>query len=164
MTLSTDDRRKNLNEALIAFINRLGDGWFSDFRITPTDYPDVLKTTWPELTNRSFLEDKNENVTSYQFTPRGYITALKLSGRSNEQQFREGLGKLCGVLKDCVKDRNNFDFIVFQELVRKSGVSEAFAHNALDADLIGNIFGIIGADWAGENLVKVPPNFGLTPL
>ena len=46
----------------------------------------------------------------------------------------------------------------------ESGVSEAFAYNALDADLIRHILGRIGAAWDGEHLVKVPNDFGLVPM
>jgi hypothetical protein len=164
MTLSSDDRCKNLNEALIAFLNRLGDGQFDVFCITPTDYPDALPTTWTEATNRRLLRDMDMNVEMYKFTPSGYVTALTLSGRSDEQQFREGLGNLCRVLKDSLEERTHFALIPFEELVKKSAVTKEFAHNALDADLIRHILGRIGAEWDGEDLVKVPHDFGLTPM
>jgi hypothetical protein len=164
MTLSADARRANLNEALLAFLDKLGDGQFCWFYIIRTDYPDVLPTTWTELSNRGLLKDTDTNVETYQFTPRGYITALKLSGRSDEQQFREGLGNLCRVLKGCLKDRTgDFALIVFTNLVKESRVSEAFAQNALDADLIRHVLGRIGARWDGDQLVRVPHDFGLTP-
>jgi hypothetical protein len=164
MTLSADARLVNLNEALIAFLNALGESQFSYFYIMRTDYPGVLDTTWTELTRRGWLKDTNMNVTSYQFTPFGYVQALKISRRSEEPQFRERLGSICKVLKDSLKDRTDFDLIAFQDLVKESGVSEGFAQNALDADLIWHIFGRIGAQWEGEHLVRVPHDFGLTPM
>lgn len=164
MTLSPDARRKNLNEALVRFLNALGAGQFSVLYIDPADYPDVLPTTWTKLTNRGLLKDMNMNVEMYQITPFGYITALKLSGRSDEQQFRKELGRLCKVLKDSLKGRTDFALIAFEDLVKQSGVSEAFAYNVLDADLIRHILGRIGAQWDGEHLVRVPHDFGLTPL
>jgi len=84
-------------------------------------------------------------------------------GRSDDPPFREKLSRLCNVLKDSLKGRTDFALIPFQELVTQSGVSEEFACNALDADLIGNMLGRIGATWEGKHFVKVPRDFGLAP-
>ncbi len=106
----------------------------------------------------------NMNVEMYQLTQLGYVTALKISGRTDDPQFREKLGMLCKVLKSSLHGRTDFGLIALYDLVRESGVSESFARNALDADLIRHIFGKIGAAWEGEHIVRVPSNFGLTPL
>ncbi|MGO9273228.1 MAG: hypothetical protein ACLQOO_23830 [Terriglobia bacterium] len=164
MTLSVDARLKNLNDALLAFLNALGEERFLLFFFEPTDYPDVLPTTWTELTNAHLLEDMNWTSRAYRFTPRGYIRALKLSGRLNEEKFKQELGKLCAVLKRTLPNRNDFGLIGFQELVKESGVSEAFAQNALDADLIRHVFGKTGARWHGDHYVEVPQDFGLAPI
>jgi hypothetical protein len=164
MTLSANARIANLNEAMIAFLDALGEGAFSYFHIVRTAYPGVLGTTWTELTDHGWLRDENMNVVWYQFTPFGYVQALKVSGRSKEQQFLKGLGNICKVLKDALQNRSDFALVVFQDLVRDSGVSEAFARNAIDADLIWHVLGRIGAQWEGEHLLKVPPNFGLLPI
>lgn len=148
----------------MSFLGALGDGKFSFFFIDPNDYPTILATTWPELTTRYWIEDMDTSPQIYRFTPLGYVRALQLSGRSNERQFREDLGKLCKVLKGSLQDRSTPSFISFHNLVAESGVTEAFAQNALDADLIGEILGKTGAKWEGEHLVRVPANFGLGPL
>ena len=67
-------------------------------------------------------------------------------------------------MKHSLKGRSDFALIPFEDLVAESGVSEAFASNALDADLIHHILGRIGAEWDGEHLVKVPNDFGLAPI
>ena len=165
MTLSVDDRRENLKEALVTLLNALGDGMFATFWIDPSTFPNVLPTTWTELTSRYWLKDMDWSPQAYQFTSLGYVKALRISGRADDTQFREDLGKICRVLKDSVKGRNTFAFVDFFELVRESSVSEAFARNAIDADLVGNVLGRVGAHWEGDSLViKVPHNFGLTPL
>lgn len=165
MTLSVDDRRKNLKEALVTLLNALGDGKFATFWIDPNEFPNVLPTTWTELSNRYLLEDMNLNVPQYRFTPFGYVRALRVSGRADDNQFREDLGKICKVLKDSVKGRNEFAFFDLYELVKESGVSEAFAQNAIDADLITHVLDRVGARWEGDSfIIKVPHNFGLTPL
>ena len=165
MTLSVNDRRANLKEALIAFLNALGGGKFALFFIDPTEYPNVLPTTWTELTSRYWIKDMDMNVQMYQFTALGYVKALKVSGRADEPQFRDDLGKLCKVLKSYVKGRTTSSLVDLYELVRESGVSEAFVQNALDADLISQILGRISARWEGDSLIiKVPHNFGLTLL
>ena len=150
--------------ALIAFLNRLGDQKWIGYYIDPKDFPDVLPTTWTELTNRNWLKDMNMNVEMYQFTSPGYVKALEISGRSEELHFREELGKICKVLNNSLKGRTDFALVVFQDLVKQAGVSEAFAHNAIDGDLIGHVLGRIGAQWDGEHLIRVPHDFGLTPI
>jgi hypothetical protein len=164
MTHSVDARRANLNEALIAFLNGLGDGHLCFFTINPTDYPIVLQTTWPELTSRFLLKDMDMNPQMFELTPAGYVMALQLSGRSNDPQFRERLGRLCRVLKGTLKDRTDSGLITLEDLLKESGVPEAFAHNAIEADLIRHILGRIGAVWEGERVVRVPRDFGLTPI
>jgi hypothetical protein len=72
MTLSVDDRRANLREALIAFLIALGDRQFDLFFIEPAKYPEVLPTTWVELTNRNWLKEMDMNIELYKFTPSGY--------------------------------------------------------------------------------------------
>jgi len=145
-------------------MDALGDRWFRFFYISPSDFPNVLASTWTELTRRGWLEEEFLNFEMYRLTPLGYATALKISGRSDDPQFHEKLGRLCEVMKDTRKGRADFALIPFQELVAESGVSEAFAYNALDADLIRHILGRIGATWDGEHLVRVPNDFGLAPI
>jgi len=165
VTLSVDDRRENLKEALIGFLDVLGDRSFSNFWIDPNEFPEVLATTWTDLTAKYWLREMNWNIQMYQFTPSGYVQALRISGRAKDTQFREDLGKICKVLKDSVKGRASFSFFGLHELAKESGVSVTFAQNAIDADLIRYVLGRVGARWEGDSLViKVPHNFGLTPL
>jgi hypothetical protein len=145
-------------------MDALGDEWFCLLYISPAGFPNVLPTTWAELTSKGILQDRDLNDETYELTPFGYLMALRVSGRSDERQFREKLGKFCKVLKGSLKRRNDIGRIAFQELVAESGVSEAFASNVLDADLILHILGKIGVAWDGEHLVKVPNDFGLVPM
>ena len=108
MTLSPDASRRNIEEALVSFIKALGEGWLSAFYIMRSDFPDVLPTTWTELTKSGLLKDMDMNVEAYQFTPFGYVKALKVSGRSDDPQFRGKLGDLCKVLKVSFKGRSDF--------------------------------------------------------
>jgi hypothetical protein len=164
MTLSVDDRRANLREALISFLNALGDRQFDHFFIEPAKFPEVLPTTWVELTNRHWIEEVDMNGALCKFTSFGYVMALRSSGCADEAQFREDLGKLCKALKDSMKGRTTESLIDFYALVKGSGLPEAFVKNALDADLIGEMLCRVGAQWEGDTIIKVPPNFGLTPL
>jgi hypothetical protein len=64
-----------------------------------------------------------------------------------------------------VKGRTTSSLVDLWSLLKESGLSEAFVRNALDADLIGRVLGRIGVHWEGDSyIIKVPPNFGLTPL
>jgi len=165
VTLSIDDRRANLRDALIAFLDALGDRQFHLSFIEPAKFPEVLPTTWVELTNRHWIEEVDENGALCKFTSFGYVMALRISGCADEAQFREDLGKLCKVLKDSLKGRTTESLIDLYAVVKESGLPEAFVKNAIDADLIGEILGRIGAEWLGDSyFIRVPPNFGLTPL
>jgi hypothetical protein len=164
MTLSVDDRRENLRDALIAFLNKLGDRRLNLFFIDRAKYPQVIPTTWTELSKRYWIKDVASTIEWYTFTPLGYVQALKVSGRADEAQFRADLGKLCKVLKDSLKGRTTKSLIDLYAEAKESGLSAAFVKNALDADLIGEILGKFGAQWEGDTTIKVPPNFGLSPL
>jgi hypothetical protein len=161
MTLSAEDRRRNMNEALIEFFDELADQYIRFFRIVRINYPNVLPTTWKELTDRHWIRAIDANDQLYEFTATGYREALKQSGRDREPQFLEGIGKLLRVLKDSVKGRTCSSLIPFEALVQQSGVSREFAYNALDADLIRHVLKRNGAEWDGGNVVQVPPNFGI---
>jgi hypothetical protein len=164
MTLSIMVRRKNLNEALVSLLNSLGEAPFTDLTFVPSHYPDVLPTTWTEMTKCGLLEDEGMNIVAYRLTKYGYIRALQESGRSEDPEFREQLGKICKVLKGCLNGRTDFGLISFHELVKESGVSEAFAQNALDADLIRHVLGRNGPGWDGDHAVRVPHDFGIPPM
>jgi hypothetical protein len=49
VTLCSYARGRNLNAALVSFLDVLGDKRFSAFSISPFDYLNVLSTTWAEL-------------------------------------------------------------------------------------------------------------------
>src|SRR5260370_29823679 len=105
MTVSANDRTRNMDEALMAFLSAMGDLQFVAYDIDPARHPDVLATTWTELEKRGWLEDINANIPYFRFTPFGYARALKVTGRTDAPEFRERLGQLCGVLKDAVNRR-----------------------------------------------------------
>jgi hypothetical protein len=164
LTMSSGDRRAYINQALAEFLNSLGDGMLCHFRIEPKDYPAVLKTTWLELTSRGWLHDMDMNPEMYELSAAGYVEALHLSGRCKKPEFLEALGRICMVLKGRMKDRADSQLIDFYTLVREANVSEGFAFNAIEADLIRCVIGKVGARWDGELLIEVPPDFGLRLL
>jgi hypothetical protein len=164
MTLSPQARCENFDEALTAFLKALGDRPLRSLDISQSDYPSVCRTTWTELAEHGFLEDLNANAAMYRLTGPGYAEALKVSGRSDERWFQEDLGCLCKVLKDALCGRSEDEFIPLQVAATNSGLTEAFVENAIDADLIWEIFGKVGAHWSGEHLIRVPHNFGLPPM
>jgi len=164
MTLSIAARRKNMKEALVSLTNSLGETHFTDLTVIPSHYPDVLPTTWTEMTRHGLLEDEGMNFVAYRLTKYGYTRALHESGRWEDPELREQLGEMCKVLKGCLKDRTDFGLISFYDLVTASGVPEAFAQNALDADLIRHVLGRNGAKWDGDHTVRVPHDFGLAPM
>lgn len=169
MTLSADDRGTNHREALVAFLDRLGDQHLALFEIRKKDLPRVLKTTWVELMRKGFLVDESPLGTErLKLTCSGYVAALEVSGRSKEPGFLEDLRRLCAALKNCVKRRADleadFKIISLQCLVEGSGLSKAFALNAIDCELIERVFRQRGAKWTdckSRHFIKVPSDVGI---
>ena len=78
---SSDAGRRNLNEALVRFIETMDDGRFSTSNIDPADYPDVLPATWTRLTKRGLLKVGGMKGEKYELMPLGFLTALRISSR-----------------------------------------------------------------------------------
>ena len=95
--------RRNLNEALVSFIETTDDGRSSTSDIDPADYPDVLPTTWTQLTKSGLLKVGDVNDEKYELLPLGYLTALQLSMRSHAPQMSGKLGRIYRVRKDSFK-------------------------------------------------------------
>jgi hypothetical protein len=100
ITSSSDAGRRNLNEALVSFLQSRDDGRSSTSNIDPADYPDVLPTTWSQLTKSGLLKVGDVNGEKYELLPLGYLTALQLSMRSHAPQTRGKLGRIYRVRKD----------------------------------------------------------------
>src|ERR1019366_1415587 len=103
LTSSSDARRRNLNKALVSFLESRDDGRCSTSNIDPADYPDVLPATWTQLTKRGLLKNGDTNAEKYELTPLGYLTALQISMRSHAPQMRGKLGRFYRVGKDSFK-------------------------------------------------------------
>ena len=159
MTLSINDRKADANKALCEFLSGI-EGQHFDTYIAREKYPHVLPTTWTELVKCRWLREMDMNVEYYRFTVPGYVQALKVSQQSDEPAFREGLGRICKVLKGCLKGRTECALVIFDDLITQAGVSSPFASNAIDCDLIRYVLGRVGAEWDGEHLIRVPNDFG----
>jgi hypothetical protein len=161
MTLSAEGRRTNVNEALKAFLDGLAGGYFGTVYLERSNYPHVLNTSWTVIANEYLIEPIDDAEQFFRLAPAGYREALTLSGRDRDQQFRQDLGKLCEVLKKRVKGRDCGGVTMRLDLVQQSGLSEGFVCNALGADLIRHVLNRHGAEWDGDNLIRVPLDFGI---
>lgn len=72
----------------------MDDGRYSRSNIDPADYPDVLRTTWSQLTKEGLLKVEDVNVEKYELITLGYLTALKISIRSHALQVRGRLPRV----------------------------------------------------------------------
>ena len=71
-------------------------------------------------------------------------------------------------LKDKIKGRQFEAAVHVEELAAESGLPAAFVRNAIDSDLIAELFGIKGAAWASfedrAKFVSIPVDLGMEPL
>ena len=168
MTLSQEARRKNLHEAILLLMENLhGQSFMEEFiderhldrRISPT--------TWKELRDQHFVRETNSRYT-YTLSGPGWIAGLKLRGEFDSNELKELTGKLCGALKDRVKGRSSEELVSVAELSAATGIPEAFIRNAVESDLIGELFSIKGAAWESYEdrgkFIHIPEDFGMRLL
>jgi hypothetical protein len=93
VTMSSHTERRKLDKALVSFLETIDDGRSSTPNIDPADYPDVLPTTWAELTQKGLLRKGDTIGEMYELMPLGFLRALKTSGRADAHQFREKRGR-----------------------------------------------------------------------
>jgi hypothetical protein len=169
MSLSKNERMKNLEDSLLLLMDNVYepqsimevfiDERFLDRRILPT--------TWTEL-KRCGLVRQCDTGSYFTLSGRGWLTALRLRGLLETPEMKATAGKLSAALKDRVKGRQCPDLVHVAEVANNAELSEAFVRNAIESRLIEELFGTIGADWAGfedrGKFIEIPNDFGLSPL
>lgn len=170
MTLSKTDRQKNLDEALLLLMEDLHGcsvsimGAFINERFLDSR---ILRTTWDELKERHLVRETNSRY-MYTLSGNGWIQGLKLRGEYCTDELKAITRKLSAALKDKLKGRQCEEMVTVAEVAEKSGLPEAFIRNAIESDLIHELFGTKGATWASDEdrgkFISIPVGFGQKPL
>jgi len=104
----------------------------------------------------------------YRLTPRGWLTAIELSGAAQSEVYRERLGKVLAAMKAHVKGRRESDVVDLPTLAAESNEPEGFVFNIIESRASSPVSaGRRGATWfEGERgrLVEIPVDFNMEPV
>jgi len=165
MTLSRDARRKNLEDALLILMDDVGSQTFLTAFINERSLDSrILPTTWLELKNQYLVREAMYGSGYYTLTGSGWIAGLKLLNQFDTPEMKLRAGKLCAALKDRVKGRQYEQMATVGEIATKADLSEDFVRDAIESDLIRELFGTKGAGWAAPDgrgkFIEIPVDFG----
>lgn len=168
MSISEQDRKDNIRDALRAMIEIAGDdrlNWtlFDDKDARLTHISDA---TWEELETTRCVERVQWD---YRLTARGWIMALDAAGRLCDAGMKEDLGKICAAMKRrCEAGGRHMDGTTIQELAQETSFSEAWLYNVVESHLIRVCLKRVDCEWEpddrNKNHVMIPARFGLRPL
>ena len=169
MSLSKEARLQNLEKAILLLMDELHGRCFMGVFIDERYDVDkrILPTTWKELKDQCFVRQTNSHW-SYTLSGRGWITGLKLLSRFDTDEMKAKVGRLCAVLKSKVKGRAHDSYATVDDIASESGLPGDFVRDAIESDLIRELFGTKGAEWDGHEgrgrFIRIPNDFGLPPL
>jgi hypothetical protein len=174
MSVSNDQRREDRRRALCLILEQLGDRYFLEYGVEPTDpgFNDVLKTTWRELLDDNLIDDRLSSMGRpvFRLTSYGWLRALILSGEIDSVEMRERCVRLARALKSVVKGRSSHydEFVSVDTLAAKASLPEGWVFNAIESRLLGVVFPDdrwdAHMDPKGRNTVRVSPTLGLNHL
>ncbi len=165
MTISRAQQLENVDLAFRLILAELGERAISEAFFDPRFdfYKDILATTWKELCDQRWLEEREiYGYPHYRLTGSGWMEALWRAGAGQGPELRESSGKLAGALKTHVKGRREDVVIELSKLAEESGLSATWVFNAIESNLLEILHRKRGAQWEDRGtLVKIPLNFGM---
>lgn len=130
--------------------------------------PSILPTTWIEFKKRYLIQEALPGSGYYTLSGSGWIAGLKLLNQFDTPEMKSRTGKLCAALKDRVKGRQYEQLVHVSEIASEADLSEDFVRDAIESDLIRELFGTKGAGWATPQdrgkFIEIPVDFGLPDL
>jgi hypothetical protein len=162
MTISAEARRKQEEELIAKLTNLLGDEVLIGMLFHESSFPDILNTTWYSLYNRGILDHSKERGTDgFYLTPRGWLIGLDLTGRINESEFLDRVGRLCAAVKKHVKDRREDALVYARDLEAEANLPFGWLANMISANVIEERFGRTGPHWAKGLFIQIPVDVGI---
>jgi hypothetical protein len=165
VSLSIEERQKEMARALQLILERLGDRKINAFSLDPTEPPfsDIHQTTWIELQEMNYVRPLLKS-SRFSLTGSGWLRALQHSGATRNRSFDRDSETLLASIKRQVKGGHGARIVMLKALARDSGLSESWIYNALESDLLEAHYGRKGATWAHGfegSMIHVPRTFGL---
>jgi hypothetical protein len=164
MSLSKDERLKQMRQLLVRLVEEAGDRYFMEVLVEPHEdrFAGFATTTWTQLADRGFLK---EEAGAYELTERGWLKGMEVSGALSLPETRDRAVALVRALKARVAARqNHYDEIVDdREVAPETGLPPGWIYNALRSNLLNVLFPhsdlTIRVD--GHDGFLIPPSFGL---
>ena len=172
MTISTDDRLKNLQTALVVMKDKLGDRatYREVFDSEAEAFEEIYPTTWKDLEERGLVKGVPawKGSTLYQLTGLGWLRAISSNGEIETPEFEQKLGRLSAALKARVKGRHQEAAATIDELAQETALPEDWIYNIVDSEYwrhwrhrAGPIFDSVDQL---KNYVVIPIDFDMEPF
>jgi hypothetical protein len=165
VTYSEQDQKKNISLAFHLMMERLDDRSIvaTLFCLDREPFSNIYNTTWKELEIQHWIEKLEiDGQPCYRFTGSGWLEALYQIGLFRDEALKNRMGGYEAILKSHVKGRRQDKVMLFDELVRETGLHEGWVFNAIESGLLQRSYGIHDATWVDRGfLVKIPLNFGM---
>lgn len=113
MTISKEERQRNIEELLVMTSKTIGDddALFTKY-FCCSSYPQTLSTSWRHFLDNGLIKESRERGSGqFLLTPEGWRRGLELSGGFDDPVFRERLGRICGEARKIVGDRTRDELV-----------------------------------------------------
>ena len=165
VTISQTDQLRNIELAFRLILVELRDRAISEtfFDAHSDSFKDVLGTTWKELCDQHWLEEREiYGRVHYRLTGSGWMEALWRDRAGERSELRDSATKLSSVLKAHVKGRHEDVTVELSRLAHETGLSSAWVFNAIESNLLEVLHRRRGVQWVDRGtLVRIPLNFGM---
>jgi hypothetical protein len=165
VSLSIDERQKDMARALQLVLEQLGDEKIQVFSFDPANRPFsvITPTTWRDLEESNYVRLQTDS-NRLRLTGSGWLRALQHSGATRNRSFDRDSEKLLASIRKQVKGRHAARMIPIKALARESGLSENWIYNAIESKLFEVHYGRKGGTWVHGfegRMVYVPGTFGM---
>lgn len=172
MPAPADRRTADIQNALRLMVEALGDEPLNGVAFYPAEprFNDLLNTTWRELLDQGFIEDRGEKPgPSFRLTPQGWLAGLHLTGALEQDGTRARAITIRRALKEHVKGRQaHYDALIdVRQLAEELQLPVGWVWNAMRANLLSAVFPdhLMNATLDSRQLlVKIPPTFDMQDL
>lgn len=169
MTLSNQAREAFVETALRRMREELGDQWIGAirFEVAGDHFSDLPQTTWLDIRERSWARPSHDSGGhAFKFTGEGLIAAMKCTGELESAEHKARCVRLRSSCADLNKGRDLQGTLTDNyELSGKSGLSENWIYNAIDARFMAHEWPkhYMDVEARGRD-IRIPGNFGTQRL
>ena len=167
MSLSKEDRLKNIKDALKIMLDRLGErGMYVEF-FSPQDpsFSNIHSTTWQEMERRGLIRGHHmQQSDSYDMCGPGWFYAMELAGKLDTPEFNERFGKLSAAVKRKVDGRQQRQPTTVEALAQETALPAHWIYNIIKSNVWRHRNHRIGVEFDHQEVVWIPSDFNMEPL